>query len=91
MSLFDSLKDNHHHVGMDNLYNSVSFYRAAYDHERRVLCHIVTQKAGLKILPWFSSIRKASKSDWGSAHLELYYYIRRRSSKAKPGCFKCGV
>ena len=42
MALFDSLKDNHHHVGMDYLKNSASFYRAAYHHERKVLCHGVT-------------------------------------------------
>ena len=25
MTLFDSLEDNYHHVGMDNLYNSAAF------------------------------------------------------------------
>ena len=46
MALFDSLKDKHHHVGMDNLYNSASFCRAAYHHDKKVLCHGVTHKSG---------------------------------------------
>ena len=44
LSLFDSLKDDHHQCGMDNLYNSAKFCRAAYQHERKVLCHGVTRK-----------------------------------------------
>eukprot|EP00536_Pseudo-nitzschia_multiseries_P014798 jgi/Psemu1/40172/gm1.40172_g len=43
--LFDSLKDEHHHVGMDNLYNLVMFCKAAFRHSKRVLCHGVTRKA----------------------------------------------
>ena len=46
MALFDSLKDEYHHVGMDNLYNSASFCRAAFNHTNKVLCHGVTRKAG---------------------------------------------
>ena len=46
MALFDSLKDDYHHVGMDNLYNSAAFCRAGYNHKRKVLCHGVTRKAG---------------------------------------------
>jgi hypothetical protein len=46
MALFDSLKDDYHQVGMDNLYNSAAFCRAAYNHPRKVLCHGVTRKAG---------------------------------------------
>ena len=46
MALFDSLKDNHRQVGMENLYNSASFCRAAYHHDRKLLCHRVARKAG---------------------------------------------
>ena len=46
MALFDSLEDDYHHVGMDNLYNSAAFCRAAYNHPRKVLCHGVTRKSG---------------------------------------------
>eukprot|EP00536_Pseudo-nitzschia_multiseries_P006112 jgi/Psemu1/14483/gm1.14483_g len=45
MWLFDSLKDEHHHVGMDNLYNLVMFCKAAFRHSKQVLCHGVTRKA----------------------------------------------
>ena len=46
MSLFDSLYDCHHHIGMDNLYNSAAFCRAAYLHSKKVLCHGVVRKGG---------------------------------------------
>ena len=46
MALFDSLKDDYHKVGMDNLYNSASFCRAAHNHPKKVLCHGVARKAG---------------------------------------------
>ena len=49
MAFFDSLKDKHHHLGMNNLYNSTSFYRVAYHHERKVLRHGVTQNLGCGI------------------------------------------
>eukprot|EP00536_Pseudo-nitzschia_multiseries_P003570 jgi/Psemu1/8122/gm1.8122_g len=39
MWLFDYLKDDHHHVGMDNLYNSVMFCKAAFRHSKQVMCH----------------------------------------------------
>ena len=46
MTLFDSLKDKHHHVGMDNLYNSAAFCKAAFNHEMKVLFHGVARKNG---------------------------------------------
>ena len=46
MALFDSLQHDHHHVGIDNLYNSAAFCKAAYQHPRQVLCHGVARKAG---------------------------------------------
>ena len=46
MALFDSLKDHHHQVGMDNLYNSAAFCRAAYHHDRKALYHGVARKDG---------------------------------------------
>jgi hypothetical protein len=46
MWLFDSLVDDHHQIGMDNLYNSAAFCRAAFLHFRKVLCHGVVRKGG---------------------------------------------
>jgi hypothetical protein len=49
--LFDSLKDDHHHCGMDNIYNSAKFCCASYyEHDRKVLCHGVARK-GLRGIP----------------------------------------
>ena len=44
MSLFDVLEEKHHQCAMDNLYNSASFCRAAYNHKQKVLCHGVARK-----------------------------------------------
>jgi hypothetical protein len=46
MWLFDSLLDDHHQIGMDNLYNSAAICRAAFFYLRKVLCHGVVQKGG---------------------------------------------
>ena len=45
MALFDSLKDDYHQVGMDNIYNSVSFCISAYHHDPKVLYHGRSRKA----------------------------------------------
>ena len=36
MALFDALRDTHHQVGMDNLYNSAKFCHAAFHHKNKV-------------------------------------------------------
>ncbi|GFH49623.1 hypothetical protein CTEN210_06099 [Chaetoceros tenuissimus] len=46
LALFDVLQDKHHRVGMDNLYNNVSFCRRSYNHPKCVLVHGVTRKSG---------------------------------------------
>jgi hypothetical protein len=46
MALFDALRDEYHQVGMDNLYNSAGFCRAAFHHKNKVLCHGVTRRRG---------------------------------------------
>ena len=38
MALFDSLEYNHHQCGMNNLYNSCAFSRAAFNHPCSILC-----------------------------------------------------
>jgi len=35
MALFDSLEDDYHQVGMDNLYNLAAFCMATYNHPRK--------------------------------------------------------
>ena len=46
LALFDSLHDELHNCGMDNLYNSAKFCRGAYLHPKKVLCHGVARKGG---------------------------------------------
>lgn len=46
MALFDTVYDLFHHGGFDNLYNSVNFCRAAFNHTYKVLVHGVTRKGG---------------------------------------------
>ena len=43
MVLFDSIEDNHHQCAMNDLYNSVAFCKAAYNHKKKVLCHSVAR------------------------------------------------
>ena len=51
MALFDSLHNDYHQVGMDNLHNSGGFCRAAYNYPKKVLCHGVTRKSGRGLPP----------------------------------------
>jgi hypothetical protein len=44
--LFNQLKEQHHHCGMDNLFGSVKFFREAYKGKNKVLCHGVMRKSG---------------------------------------------
>ena len=44
MKLFDSVEDDYHVCGMDNLYNSVTFCKRAWNHKRELNVHGVTRK-----------------------------------------------
>ena len=44
MALFDSLRYFYHHCAMENLYNSFVFFKKAFNHKFKVLCHSVTRK-----------------------------------------------
>ena len=46
MALFDSLGHKFHRCGMDNLYTSARFCKAAYKHTNKVLVHGVARKSG---------------------------------------------
>ena len=50
MLLFDTLKDDYHACGMDNLYNSAAFCKHAYVHPQTVKVHGVTRK-GMRGIP----------------------------------------
>jgi len=44
MSLFDSLEEDYHCCGMDNLYHSTTFYKHACTHIRKIKVHGVARK-----------------------------------------------
>jgi hypothetical protein len=50
MGLFDTLETKYHRIGLDNLYNSAKFARAAYLHTMKVCVSGVTRK-GMRGLP----------------------------------------
>jgi hypothetical protein len=50
MALFDTMCDKNHRVGMDNLYMSAKFAKAAYNHTNQVLIAGITRK-GMRSLP----------------------------------------
>ena len=46
LSLLDAIKDKHHICGMDNLYNSVAFYKACHKHSMKFLAPGTYRKWG---------------------------------------------
>lgn len=50
LALFDNLHDEYHRCGMDNLYMSARFARAAFNHPKKVMVSGVTRK-GMRGLP----------------------------------------
>ena len=50
MALFDTVEGEHYQCTMSNLCNSTAFCKAAFNHEKKVLCHGVTRQ-GLRGVP----------------------------------------
>ena len=44
MALLDAIQEDNHVCGMDNLYNSATFCRKVYTHEKRLMVHGVERK-----------------------------------------------
>ena len=44
ITLFDSVEDDHHVCGMENLYNSVTFCDRSWNQQRKLKVHVVTRK-----------------------------------------------
>ena len=63
MELFDALKDSYHHCTMDNLYNSAAFFRAAYNHTKKILCQGVTRKGMHGIPPSVLQVENKLRKD----------------------------
>ena len=61
MALFDAVKDSYHHYTMDNLYNSDSFCRAAFNRIKKIHCQVVTRKGMLGIPPSVLQVEQKSR------------------------------
>ena len=82
MALFDSLEDEYHQCDMDNLYNSATFCRAAYNHENKVLCHGVTRKGGRGIPPSVIQQEVTNKEE----QKRVRGTVKAAVLEADPGC-----
>ena len=47
MALVETLEEKYHQCAMANIYNPATFFKATYNHEKKVLTHGVTRK-GMK-------------------------------------------
>jgi hypothetical protein len=82
MALFDSLENSHHQCFMDNLYNSVSFCRAAYNHPKKVLTAGVTRKGARGIPKSVVQVEVTSCS----AQIEVHGTVKAAVLEGDPGC-----
>eukprot|EP00957_Ditylum_brightwellii_P041759 3162387-Ditylum_brightwellii.AAC.1 len=67
LCLFDSLEHEYHQCAVDNLYRSASFCGAAYNHEKKALCHGVTGKGCRSMPGCVQQEEQKSKADQRSA------------------------
>ena len=63
MALFDAVKDSYHHCTMDHLYNSTTFFRAAYNRTRNIIFQGVTCKGMRGIPPSVLQVEQKSRKD----------------------------
>ena len=82
MGLFDSLVNPHHQCFMDNLYNSASFCRAAYNHPKKVLTSGVTRKGARGIPESVVQVEVTSRS----AQIEVRGTVKAAVLEGDPGC-----
>ena len=82
MALFDTLEEKYHHAGFDNLYNSASFCRASYNHNKNVLCHGVTRTGGQGI----PACVKQDKMKNRTKQLQVRGTVKAAKLEGDPGC-----
>ena len=82
MALFDSLEEKYHHAGFDNLYNSASFCRASFNHNKKVLCHGVTRKGGRGI----PDCVKQDEVKNRTKQLQVRGTVKAAKLEGDPGC-----
>ena len=61
MPLFDSVEGKHRQCAMENIYNLATFFRAAYNHNKKVLICGVTRKLMIGIRPFVTQEELNSK------------------------------
>jgi len=82
MALFDSVDDEYHQCAMDNLYNSAAFCRAAYHHDKKVLCHGVARKGGRGIPDSVLQAEVINRKD----QLKVRGTVKAAVLEGDPGC-----
>ena len=82
MALFDSLVDEFHQCAMDNLYNSATFCKRAYNHSKKVLVHGVTRKGMRGIPACVTQEEQKKRSDQVAARGT----VKAAVLKGDPGC-----
>ena len=68
LALFDSLHDELHNCGMDNLYNSAKFCRGVSLHPKKVLCHGVARKGGRGVPECVKQLEATKRSEQLCVH-----------------------
>ena len=52
MALFDNVEGKEYQFSIENIYNSVTFFKGVYNHKKNVLTRGVTRKETRGIPPW---------------------------------------
>jgi hypothetical protein len=82
MALFDTVNDKYHRFGMENLYMSAKFAKAAYNNTNRVLIAGVTRQ-GMRGLPK-AVIQEEVNTP--SAQMQVRGTVKVAVLKGDPGC-----
>ena len=82
MALFDSVVSPHHQCFMDNLYNSASFCRAAYNHPKKVLTSGVARKGSRGVPESVVQVEVTSRS----AQIGVRGTVKAAVLEGDPGC-----
>ena len=61
MSLFDTVEEKYHQRDMDNIYKSNAFFKAEYNHKKKVLTRGVRSKVSRGILPFIEQEQLSSR------------------------------
>ena len=80
MYLFDTIEENHYQYTMDNIYNSATFFKAVYNHEKKLPTHGVTRKIMRGIPPCIKQEELNSKK----ANIDIKGTVKKSVLKGDP-------